>query len=85
MKTDSYNQLIEYNIKQTMVRHKIYIRICIYANLICLPPCPQMFKGPERNFDAVYTASSSAICGVTLKKGTMYLLMGKECNNSVEN
>ncbi|XP_051905563.1 metalloproteinase inhibitor 2-like [Hippocampus zosterae] len=37
----------------------------------------KMFKGPKRNFDAVYTASSSVACGVTLKKGTMYLLMGK--------
>ncbi|XP_077384098.1 metalloproteinase inhibitor 2-like [Festucalex cinctus] len=35
----------------------------------------KMFKGPKKNFDAIYTASSSAACGVTLTTGIKYLLM----------
>nr|XP_061805742.1 metalloproteinase inhibitor 2-like [Nerophis lumbriciformis] len=34
------------------------------------------FKGPERLFHAIYTASSAAACGVILSKDTEYLLMG---------
>ncbi|XP_057673630.1 metalloproteinase inhibitor 2-like [Corythoichthys intestinalis] len=35
------------------------------------------FKGPERLFHAIYTASSSAACGVILSKDTEYLLMAR--------
>ncbi|XP_019735017.1 metalloproteinase inhibitor 2-like [Hippocampus comes] len=35
------------------------------------------FKGTEKLFDAIYTAPGSAACGVTLTKGTEYLLMGR--------
>ncbi|XP_077414190.1 metalloproteinase inhibitor 2-like [Vanacampus margaritifer] len=35
----------------------------------------KMFKGPKKNFDAIYTASSSAACGVTLTTGIKYLFM----------
>ncbi|XP_061701095.1 metalloproteinase inhibitor 2-like [Syngnathoides biaculeatus] len=34
----------------------------------------KLFKGPKMNFDAIYTAPSSAACGITLAKG-LYLLM----------
>ncbi|XP_061702017.1 metalloproteinase inhibitor 2-like [Syngnathoides biaculeatus] len=35
------------------------------------------FKGPEKVFAAVYTASSSAACGITLTNGVEYLLMAR--------
>uniref|UniRef100_A0A3B4UDH8 Metalloproteinase inhibitor 2 n=1 Tax=Seriola dumerili TaxID=41447 RepID=A0A3B4UDH8_SERDU len=38
----------------------------------------KMFKGPSQNIDAIYTASSSAVCGVTLEtNGKEYLITGK--------
>ncbi|TDH02945.1 hypothetical protein EPR50_G00158000 [Perca flavescens] len=38
----------------------------------------KMFKGPTRVFDAIYTAPTSAVCGVTLvNNGTEYLITGK--------
>ncbi|XP_077411684.1 metalloproteinase inhibitor 2-like [Vanacampus margaritifer] len=36
-----------------------------------------MFKGPKKDFDAIYTASNSAACGVALEAGVTYLLMGR--------
>lgn len=36
-----------------------------------------MFKGPNQNIDAIYTASSSAVCGVTLDtNGQEYVIAG---------
>ncbi|XP_077389750.1 metalloproteinase inhibitor 2-like [Festucalex cinctus] len=35
------------------------------------------FKGGEKLFRAIYTGANSALCGVTLTKGTEYLLMGR--------
>ncbi|XP_061606132.1 metalloproteinase inhibitor 2-like [Phyllopteryx taeniolatus] len=37
----------------------------------------KLFKGPRKNFDSIYTASSSASCGITLTNGVNYLLMGR--------
>lgn len=37
-----------------------------------------MFKGPTQDVDAIYTAPSSAVCGVTLEtNGKEYLITGK--------
>lgn len=37
----------------------------------------QMFKGPNQDIDAIYTAPSSAVCGVTLEtNGKEYLITG---------
>ena len=36
-----------------------------------------MFKGPSDDIDAIYTAPTSAVCGVTLEKnGKEYLITG---------
>lgn len=36
-----------------------------------------MFKGPEQVIDAIYTAPSSAVCGVSLEtNGKEYLITG---------
>ncbi|XP_077591146.1 metalloproteinase inhibitor 2-like [Stigmatopora nigra] len=35
------------------------------------------FKGPRKLFFSIYTASSSAACGVVLEKDTEYLIMAK--------
>ncbi|KAK5914020.1 hypothetical protein CgunFtcFv8_008488 [Champsocephalus gunnari] len=38
----------------------------------------KMFKGPSDDVDAIYTAPTSAVCGVTLEKnGKEYLITGK--------
>ncbi|XP_056144558.1 metalloproteinase inhibitor 2b [Lampris incognitus] len=37
----------------------------------------KMFKGPDRDIDAVYTAPSSALCGLTLHAKREYLFTGK--------
>ncbi|XP_026216963.1 metalloproteinase inhibitor 2b [Anabas testudineus] len=38
----------------------------------------KMFKGPNQDIDAIYTASSSAVCGVTLDaSGKEYLITGR--------
>ncbi|KAK2833413.1 hypothetical protein Q5P01_017302 [Channa striata] len=38
----------------------------------------KMFKGPTQDIDAIYTASSSTVCGVTLdSNGKEYLITGK--------
>ncbi|XP_040919397.1 metalloproteinase inhibitor 2b [Toxotes jaculatrix] len=38
----------------------------------------KMFKGPNQDIDAIYTASSSAMCGVTLEtSGKEYLITGR--------
>lgn len=38
----------------------------------------KMFKGPHQDIDAVYTAPSSAVCGVSLEtNGKEYLITGK--------
>ncbi|XP_019949708.1 metalloproteinase inhibitor 2b [Paralichthys olivaceus] len=38
----------------------------------------KMFKGPSEAIDAIYTASSSAVCGVNLKtNGEEYLITGR--------
>ncbi|XP_026180994.1 metalloproteinase inhibitor 2b [Mastacembelus armatus] len=38
----------------------------------------KMFKGPNQDFDAIYTPSSSATCGVTLEtNGKEYLITGR--------
>ncbi|XP_054615569.1 metalloproteinase inhibitor 2-like [Dunckerocampus dactyliophorus] len=36
----------------------------------------KMFKGPHRDFNAIYTPASSAACGVTLINGVEYLITG---------
>ena len=38
----------------------------------------QMFKGPTQDMDAIYTAPSSAVCGVTLDANARkeYLIAG---------
>lgn len=37
----------------------------------------QMFKGPNRDIDAIYTAPTSAVCGVSLQaNGKEYLITG---------
>lgn len=37
----------------------------------------QMFKGPSQDIDAIYTAPSSAVCGVSLEtNGVEYLITG---------
>lgn len=37
----------------------------------------QMFKGPNQDIDSIYTAPSSAVCGVTLEtNGKEYLITG---------
>ncbi|KAM7386942.1 hypothetical protein PAMA_009528 [Pampus argenteus] len=42
----------------------------------------KMFKGPNQEFDAVYTAPISAVCGVTLEtNGKEYLITGKVSTN----
>lgn len=43
-----------------------------------------MFKGPNQEFDAVYTAPISAMCGVTLDTDGKkeYLITGKTVNTS---
>nr|XP_057905845.1 metalloproteinase inhibitor 2-like [Doryrhamphus excisus] len=43
----------------------------------------QMFKGPRRNIDAVYTPSSSAACGVSLNNNVEYLLTGRLASNGL--
>ncbi|XP_051905557.1 metalloproteinase inhibitor 2-like [Hippocampus zosterae] len=44
----------------------------------------KMFKGPDKNFDAIYTAPTSSLCGVTLAKGVEYLITGSlKSNNSL--
>ena len=40
-----------------------------------LTRCAQMFKGPNRDIEEVFTAPSSAVCGVTLDKKE-YLIAG---------
>ncbi|XP_077415340.1 metalloproteinase inhibitor 2-like [Vanacampus margaritifer] len=42
----------------------------------------KMFKGPNKNFDAIYTAPTSSLCGVTLAKGVEYLITGRLKSNS---
>jgi len=38
----------------------------------------KMFKGPNQNFDVIYTAPTSAVCGVTLDTSSKeYLISGK--------
>ncbi|KAF3700135.1 Metalloproteinase inhibitor 2 Tissue inhibitor of metalloproteinases 2 [Channa argus] len=37
----------------------------------------KMFKGPSQDIDAIYTASSSTVCGVTLDTGKEYLITGR--------
>nr|XP_057906107.1 metalloproteinase inhibitor 2-like [Doryrhamphus excisus] len=37
----------------------------------------KMFKGPNRDFDVICTAASSAACGVNLNNGVQYLLSGR--------
>lgn len=38
----------------------------------------KMFKGPSQDIDAIYTASSSTVCGVTLEtNGNEYLITGR--------
>ncbi|XP_061702905.1 metalloproteinase inhibitor 2-like [Syngnathoides biaculeatus] len=37
----------------------------------------KMFKGPDKDFDAIYTAPTSSLCGVTLAKGIEYLIAGR--------
>lgn len=38
----------------------------------------KMFKGPNQEFDAIYTAITSSVCGVTLETdGTEYLITGE--------
>ncbi|XP_061604328.1 metalloproteinase inhibitor 2-like [Phyllopteryx taeniolatus] len=37
----------------------------------------KIFKGPQRLFAVIYTASSSAACGITLTNGAEYLLMAR--------
>ncbi|XP_061892342.1 metalloproteinase inhibitor 2-like [Entelurus aequoreus] len=37
----------------------------------------KILKGPNRPFDTICTASSSAACGVTLNKGVEYFITGK--------
>ncbi|XP_057673907.1 metalloproteinase inhibitor 2-like [Corythoichthys intestinalis] len=41
----------------------------------------KMYKGPNKNFDAIYTASDSAMCGVELNNGTEYFIMGRLRSN----
>nr|XP_057905171.1 metalloproteinase inhibitor 2-like [Doryrhamphus excisus] len=44
----------------------------------------KMFKGPDREIDAIYTPPSSSLCGVTLANGVEYLITGKlESDGSV--
>nr|XP_061805737.1 metalloproteinase inhibitor 2-like [Nerophis lumbriciformis] len=37
----------------------------------------KLFKGPKKNYNAVYTASNSAACGVNLINGTEYFMSGR--------
>ncbi|KAK7939795.1 hypothetical protein WMY93_003121 [Mugilogobius chulae] len=38
----------------------------------------KMFKGPNQNFDVIYTAPTSTVCGVTLETSSKeYLIAGK--------
>ncbi|XP_061606104.1 metalloproteinase inhibitor 2-like [Phyllopteryx taeniolatus] len=43
----------------------------------------EAFKGPEKLFGSVYTASNSAACGVNLANGTEYLISGRLDNNAL--
>lgn len=63
---------------------KSFVCVCVYKlnsnmNLNVLLFCLncQMFKGPNQDIDAIYTAPSSAVCGVTLDtNGKEYLITG---------
>lgn len=49
------------------------------TSLLYLPPCVlQMFKGPDKDIEFIYTAPSSAVCGVSLDVGGKkeYLIAG---------
>ncbi|XP_077474326.1 metalloproteinase inhibitor 2-like isoform X2 [Stigmatopora argus] len=37
----------------------------------------KMYKGPNKDFDAIYTGSNPMACGVELNNGTEYLIMGR--------
>lgn len=42
-----------------------------------------MFKGPNRDMDAIYTAPTSAVCGVSLQaNGKEYLITGESAPRS---
>lgn len=48
----------------------------VFCCFFSVEPC-QMFKGPSQDIDAIYTASSSTVCGVTLEtNGNEYLITG---------
>lgn len=49
------------------------------TSLLYLPSCVlQMFKGPDKDIEFIYTAPSSAVCGVSLDVGGKkeYLIAG---------
>lgn len=58
-----------------MCVYKLNSNMNLNVLLFCLN-C-QMFKGPNQDIEAVYTAPSSAVCGVTLEtNGKEYLITG---------
>ncbi|XP_077384111.1 metalloproteinase inhibitor 2-like [Festucalex cinctus] len=42
----------------------------------------EMFKGPNKDFESIYTAPNFAACGVNLVNGTEYLVIGKQDSNN---
>ncbi|XP_077416024.1 metalloproteinase inhibitor 2-like isoform X1 [Vanacampus margaritifer] len=70
-------QPTKYDIQHLTVRY--FLHNCIF---MCVGPDSfvfvfRTFKGVKKLFAAIYTGPNSAACGVTLTKGTEYLLIGK--------
>lgn len=79
---------IQYDVKQVKVSKLKLLSNLTLANTVDLNPfyfClfQQMFKGPEQNIDAIYTAPFSSLCGVTLETNNKeYLITGRISNTN---
>lgn len=67
--------------KSRYVRHRRYFHVDVSTRFHHVYECSlctgQMFKGPSQDIDAIYTAPTSAVCGVSLEtNGKEYLITG---------
>lgn len=63
------------------MRHRCYFHVEVSTRFRhgyeCSLCTGQMFKGPSQDIDAIYTAPTSAVCGVSLEtNGKEYLITG---------
>ncbi|KAJ0001356.1 hypothetical protein NQD34_006376 [Periophthalmus magnuspinnatus] len=72
---------VQYDVKMIKVLLMIWLSnfflfVIIFHVMFCF--YFKVFKGPNRNFDMIYTAPTSAVCGVTLETNSKeYLIAGK--------